>query len=144
MQLVAAAIDGRTVDQVDAASEPGGTKRSQPHFGVAYTKLAYRPMVQLLRYLEAHGYQTWICSGSPIAYTRAISRDVFGIPPDRVIGSYLDMRFDERGGRTVLTYTREDRTCGTTVKASRQRSTSPWVRGQHSWLAMSGAPATSR
>jgi len=105
VQLVAAAIDGRTVDQVDAAMSREARNAPNPHFGVAYTKLAYRPMVQLLRYLEAHGYQTWICSGSPIAYTRAISRDVFGIPPDRVIGSYLDMRFDERGGRTVLTYT---------------------------------------
>lgn len=105
VQVVAAAVNDRTVDQVDADTKQEATTMSNPRFGMPYTKLAYRPMIDLLRYLEANGYQTWICSGSPVAYTRAISREVFGIPPERVIGSYLATRFGERHGRTVLTYT---------------------------------------
>jgi phosphoserine phosphatase len=105
VQIVAVSIDGRTVDQVatDTAREERGAPN--PRYGVPYTKLAYRPMVELLRYLEAHGFQTWICSGSPVAYTRGLSREVFGISPERVIGSYVGTRYDERDGRVVLTYT---------------------------------------
>jgi phosphoserine phosphatase len=105
VQIVATAVDGRTADQVQVDMAREERAAPNPRYGVPYTKLAYRPMVELLRYLEAHGYQTWICSGSPVAYTRGLSREVFGIPPERVIGSYLGTRFDERDGRTVLTYT---------------------------------------
>jgi phosphoserine phosphatase len=104
-QIVAAAVDDRTVDQVSADMAREERAAPNPHFGQPYTKLAYRPMVELLRYLEANGFQTWICSGSPVAYTRGMSQEVFGIPPERVIGSSLQTKFGERDGKTVLTYT---------------------------------------
>ncbi|PTR26341.1 phosphoserine phosphatase [Luteibacter sp. OK325] len=104
-QIVAAAVDDRTADQVSADMAREERAAPNPHFGEPYTKLAYRPMVELLRYLEANGFQTWICSGSPVAYTRGMSQEVFGIPPERVIGSSLQTKFDERDGKTVLTYT---------------------------------------
>jgi len=104
-QIVAAAVDGRTADEVSVDMAREERAAPNPHFGQPYTKLAYRPMVELLRYLEANGFQTWICSGSPVAYTRGMSQEVFGIPPERVIGSSLQTRFEERDGKTVLTYT---------------------------------------
>jgi phosphoserine phosphatase len=104
-QIVAAAVDDRTADQVSADMAREERAAPNPHFGQPYTKLAYRPMVELLRYLEANGFQTWICSGSPVAYTRGMSQEVFGIPPERVIGSSLQTKFGERDGKTVLTYT---------------------------------------
>ena len=104
-QIVAAAIDGRTADEVSVDMAREERAAPNPHFGQPYTKLAYRPMVELLRYLEANGFQTWICSGSPVAYTRGMSQEAFGIPPERIIGSSLQTRFDERDGKTVLTYT---------------------------------------
>lgn len=104
-QIVAAAVDDRTADEVSVDMAREERAASNPHFGQPYTKLAYRPMVELLRYLEANGFQTWICSGSPVAYTRGMSQEVFGIPPERVIGSSLQTRFGERDGKTVLTYT---------------------------------------
>lgn len=57
-QIVAAAIDGRTVDEVSADMAREERVAPNPHFGQPYTKLAYRPMVELLRYLEANGFQT--------------------------------------------------------------------------------------
>jgi phosphoserine phosphatase len=105
VQIAAAAVDDRTVEEVTAETKREAEAIPNPRFDLPYTKLAYRPMIELLRYLEANGYQTWICSGSPVAYTRAFSREVFGIPPERVIGSYMVTRFTERNGRTVLTYT---------------------------------------
>jgi phosphoserine phosphatase len=104
-QIVAAAVDDRTADEVSADMAREERAAPNPHFGQPYTKLAYRPMVELLRYLEANGFQTWICSGSPVAYTRGMSQEVFGIPPERVIGSSLQTKFGERDGKTVLTYT---------------------------------------
>lgn len=104
-QIVAAAVDGRTADEVSVDMAREQRAAPNPRFGQPYTRLAYRPMVELLRYLEANGFQTWICSGSPVAYTRGMSQEVFGIPPERVIGSALQTRFEERDGKTVLTYT---------------------------------------
>jgi len=104
-QIVAAAVDDRTADEVSVDMAHEERAAPNPHFGQPYTKLAYRPMVELLRYLEANGFQTWICSGSPVAYTRGMSQEIFGIPPERVIGSSLQTRFGERDGKTVLTYT---------------------------------------
>jgi len=104
-QVTAAAIDGRDTDEVAAGMAREVRTARNPRFGVPYVRLAYRPMLELLRYLEANGFETWICSGSPIAYTRAIARDAFGIPPDRVIGTALATHVEERGGRVVLAYT---------------------------------------
>lgn len=104
-QVVATAIDGRDADQV--ATDMAREERSLPNarYHVPYTRLAYRPMMELLRYLEANGFQTWLCSGSPLAYTRGLSQEVLGIPPERVMGSALQTRFEEREGKTVLAYT---------------------------------------
>ncbi|HEY4090543.1 MAG TPA: haloacid dehalogenase-like hydrolase [Luteibacter sp.] len=104
-QVMAAAIDGRDTDDVAADMAREARTAQNSRFGVPYVRLAYRPMLELLRYLEANGFETWICSGSPIAYTRAIAKDSFGIPPDRVIGSALATHVEERGGRVVLAYT---------------------------------------
>lgn len=103
--IASAAVNGRTADEVAVDMAREERAAPNPRYGVPYTKLAYRPMVELLRYLESNGYQIWICSGSPVAYTRGLSREMFGIPPERVIGSYLGTRFEERDGRTVLVYT---------------------------------------
>jgi phosphoserine phosphatase len=104
-QVVATAIDGRDTDQV--AVDMAREERALPNarYRLPYPRLAYRPMLELLRYLEANGFQTWICSGSPLAYTRGMSQEVFGIPPERVMGSALQTRVEERDGRLVLAYT---------------------------------------
>ncbi|UPG91343.1 haloacid dehalogenase-like hydrolase [Luteibacter aegosomaticola] len=104
-QVTAAAIDGRTTDEVADGMAREAHAAVNARWGTPYPRLAYRPMLELLRYLEANGFETWICSGSPIAYTRGIARDAFGIPPDRVIGSALATRVQEREGRVVLVYT---------------------------------------
>ncbi|QDE38698.1 haloacid dehalogenase-like hydrolase [Luteibacter pinisoli] len=104
-QIAAAAIDGRSVDEVTSGYVKEVRTLKSPRYGVPYTQLAYRPMRELLGYLEANGFQTWICSGSPIAYTRALSKEVFGIPPERVIGTSLATRVEVRDGRVVLAYT---------------------------------------
>ncbi len=73
-----------------------------PKFGVPFQKLAYRPMVELLKHLRAHGFQTWICSGGWMDFMRIISQEAYGIPPPQVIGSSLKMKFVEQEGKHVL------------------------------------------
>jgi phosphoglycolate phosphatase-like HAD superfamily hydrolase len=103
--VVSAATQDRTADDVAADMQHLAETVKNPHFDKPYTQLGYQPMIELLAYLRANGFQTWIASGSPVAYTRAFSQQVFGIPPQQVIGSSLETRFAEKDQRAVLIYT---------------------------------------
>ncbi|MGV2828005.1 hypothetical protein [Myxosarcina sp. GI1(2024)] len=54
---------------------------SHPQYGVKYTELGYQPQVELLAYLRANGFQTWICTGGGIDFVRLISESMYGIVP---------------------------------------------------------------
>ncbi|NNU69756.1 MULTISPECIES: HAD family hydrolase [Rhizobium] len=103
-ELIAAATDGKTTEEFSAEILPLMEKTPEKRFGVPYTRAVYQPMRELLAYLEANGFQNWICSGSPILFTRAVSEAMLGIPPQRVMGSTAGTRLDERGGKTVLVF----------------------------------------
>lgn len=64
-----------------------------PEFDVPYTDLVYQPMLELLDYLRAHGFQTWIVSGGGVEFLRVFAEDVYGIPPEQVVGSRLKTTF---------------------------------------------------
>ena len=67
-----------------------------------YTKLAYQPMIELLEHLRADGFQTWICSGGTVDFIRQFSWEVYGVPPQQVIGSRFEMESRDQDGRMVL------------------------------------------
>jgi hypothetical protein len=73
-----------------------------PRFGRLYTELAYRPMLELLAYLRDSGFTTYIVSGGGIEFMRVWARDVYGVPPERVIGSQGKVAFEMRGDVPVL------------------------------------------
>jgi phosphoserine phosphatase len=103
--IIAAAIDGRTVEEVGADfAKAIGTIRD-PKWHRTWPELGYQPMKELFAYLRANAFDIWICSGSPVLFTRQFSRASFGVPPDHVIGSRLETKLIERDGRTVLVYT---------------------------------------
>ena len=62
--------------------------------GRAYSATVYQPMIELLRYLEAHGFTCYIVSGGGRDFMRPMSFDYYGIPPERVIGSAIGLRYD--------------------------------------------------
>ena len=105
--ILAAATADRTVEEVAADLHRLIDAARHPRFQRPFTELAYRPMVELLDYLRANGFSTWICSGSPVAFTRALSQPMFAIPAQQVLGSHVRTRFAERDGRSVLLYTHE-------------------------------------
>jgi hypothetical protein len=67
-----------------------------------YPEMVYQPMLELLAYLRANGFKTFIVSGGGIEFMRPWSESVYGIPPEQVIGSSIKVKFEMRDGKPVL------------------------------------------
>ncbi|RKH57428.1 haloacid dehalogenase-like hydrolase [Corallococcus interemptor] len=102
MELFAATHGGKTQDEFAQEARAFFQSARHPKLGVPYTQLAYAPMLELLQYLRANGFQTWISSGGGTDFMRVVSEDTYGIPPQQVIGSDLKEKFDEGHGHPVL------------------------------------------
>jgi len=97
---VGAALGGINVEDFEAQSGAFLNSTQHPTLGRGYRDTAYQPMIELLAYLAANGFSSYIVSGSDGDFMRSIADTVFGIPPDRVIGSdaALDYASDDHGG----------------------------------------------
>ncbi len=73
-----------------------------PQTGRPYTEMVYQPMRELLAYLRANGFKTFIVSGGGVEFMRPWAERVYGIPPEQVIGSSIATKFELRDGRPVL------------------------------------------
>jgi phosphoglycolate phosphatase-like HAD superfamily hydrolase len=73
-----------------------------PKFKRPYTECIYQPMVELLAYLRANGFKTFIVSGGGIEFMRPWTEKVYGIPPERVVGSSVKTKYEWRDGKPVL------------------------------------------
>jgi len=101
-QIVMATHAGMTSDEFDRIAGHWFATARHPRFERPYTELAYRPMVEVLEYLRANGFKTFIVSGGGIEFMRAISDRMYGIPPDQVVGSSGKVRYELRDGTPVL------------------------------------------
>src|SRR6201999_4018009 len=73
-----------------------------PTTGRLYTEMVYQPMLELLTYLRANNFKTFIVSGGGVDFMRPWTEKVYGIPPEQVIGSTIKTKYEERGGKPVL------------------------------------------
>ncbi|HSN84381.1 MAG TPA: HAD family hydrolase [Polyangiales bacterium] len=73
-----------------------------PDLETPYTELVYQPQLELLRYLESKGFKTFIVSGGSVEFMRVFSEEVYGIPPERVVGSAIETRYEVQGGKPSL------------------------------------------
>ena len=73
-----------------------------PVSGRLYTEMIYQPMLDLLAYLRANGFKTYITSGGGIELIRVFAEDVYGIPPEQVIGSNFEVQYEYRDGNPAL------------------------------------------
>jgi len=73
-----------------------------PKTGKPYTEMVYKPMLELLAYLRANGFKTFIVSGGGIEFMRPWTEKVYGIPPEQVVGSSIKTKFEMRDGKPVL------------------------------------------
>jgi hypothetical protein len=77
----------------------------QSRFKRPYTELVYQPQLELLAYLRANGFKTFIVSGGGMAFMRPISEATYGIPPEQVVGSSVVAEFQVKDGKPVLVRT---------------------------------------
>ncbi|HEX2517442.1 MAG TPA: HAD family hydrolase [Chloroflexota bacterium] len=97
------AVAGLSVEQFDASVRAFFAEATHPTLKRRYLACAYKPMIELLRYLEAHGFATCIASGGDRDFMRAVAFELYGIPPERIIGSSQALEYREDGvGREVL------------------------------------------
>ena len=104
MGAVESAFEGMEVEAFGAEVMEWLTTASHPVLRRQYLACGFAPMVELLRYLEANGFSIYIASGGDRDFMRPFAHRIYGIPPERVIGSALGLDFDDRGDDTRLVY----------------------------------------
>ncbi len=73
-----------------------------PRFHRLYTDLAYQPMLELLSYLRANGFKTYIVSAAGVEFIRQFAEKLYGIPPEQVIGSSIKLKYEMNGDKPEL------------------------------------------
>ena len=101
-KLVMATHAGMTTEAFAALVRDWIAAARHPRFGRAYTELVYQPMLELLALLRANGFKTFIVSGGGIEFMRTFSEEVYGIPPEQVIGSTIVTKYVVDGGAPRL------------------------------------------
>ncbi|HET9562611.1 MAG TPA: HAD family hydrolase [Propionibacteriaceae bacterium] len=104
MGAVTAAFDTVSVEAYDDLVLSFFDEADHPTLELPYLTCGYTPMVDLLRYLEANGFTNYIASGGDRDFMRPIAGDLYGIPPERVIGSALGLTYQTEGDQTSLVY----------------------------------------
>jgi phosphoglycolate phosphatase-like HAD superfamily hydrolase len=102
IELVMATHAGMTTDEFEKVVKDWLATAKHPTTGQPYTEMAYQPMLELLAYLRANGFKTFIVSGGGIEFMRAFAEKVYGIPPEQVIGSSGKLKFEVRDSKPVL------------------------------------------
>jgi phosphoglycolate phosphatase-like HAD superfamily hydrolase len=102
MQIMAATHSGMTTDAFESSVKNWMATAIHPKTGKHYNEMIYQPMVELLEYLRANGYKTFIVSGGGVDFMRPWVEQAYGIPPDQVVGSSGKVKYDSSDGNPVL------------------------------------------
>ena len=102
LEMMAATHAGMTADEFRSIVADWLATARHPRFGRPYTELTYAPMKELLAYLRANGFKTFIVSGGGVEFMRVFSERVYGVPPEQVIGSSIHTKYEVRDGKPVI------------------------------------------
>ena len=102
LEIVMQTHAGMTTGQFGQIVKDWIATARHPTTGRPYTAMVYQPMLELLAYLRANGFKTYIVSGGGVEFMRAWVEGVYGIPPEQVVGSSIRTRFEMRDGQPVL------------------------------------------
>jgi phosphoglycolate phosphatase-like HAD superfamily hydrolase len=103
-KLAMATLTGMSVDTFSAEGKRWLAEAKDPRWKKPYTELTYLPMQEVLKYLRANGYKTYIVTGGGQDFVRLYSEEVYGIPPEQVVGSAVGTTFGyDKDGKPVLT-----------------------------------------
>jgi phosphoserine phosphatase len=102
LQLAMATHAGMTSDEFSAIVTDWIATAKHPKTGRRLTDMTYQPMKELLAYLRANGFKTFIVSGGGIEFMRPWAERVYGVPPEQVVGSSIKTKYELRGGKPVI------------------------------------------
>lgn len=103
LELVFTTHSGMTEEEFAPIARQWLAQAKHPKFGRLFKQCTFRPQLDLLQFLRANGFKTYIVSGGGVDFMRACTEEIYEIPPEQVIGSSAKLRFDTCGGRAVLT-----------------------------------------
>ena len=101
-EIVMVTHAGMTTEEFEKIVEDWIDSARHPKTGRPYTEMVYQPMLELLAYLRANEFKTYIVSGGGIEFMRPWTERVYGIPPEQVVGSSIKTQFELRDGKPVL------------------------------------------
>lgn len=101
-ELLMATHAGMTTDEFEKIVTDWLASAKHPRFNRPYTELVYQPMLEVLAYLRAKGFKTYIVSGGGVEFMRPWTQNVYGVPPEQVIGSSIKAKYEIRDGKPVL------------------------------------------
>jgi hypothetical protein len=102
LELVMATHAGNTSEEFARIVEDWLAAARHPKYQRPYTECVYQPMLELLHWLGENGFEVWIVSGGGIEFIRPWSERVYGIPPQRVVGSSIEVKYVLRDGRPAI------------------------------------------
>ncbi len=98
VQLVMETHAGMTTEDFARIVKDWLATARHPRFNRPYTELVYQPMIELLAYLRANGFKTFIVSGGGVEFMRPWTEQVYGVPPEQVVGSSIETKFQITNG----------------------------------------------
>jgi phosphoserine phosphatase len=102
VEIIMATHAGMTTEEFERVVKDWLATARHPKFNKPYTDLVYQPMLELLDFLRANDFKTFIVSGGGIEFMRTFSEKVYGVPPDQVVGSTIITKYEVRDGKPVL------------------------------------------
>ncbi|WP_396158353.1 HAD family hydrolase [Flavobacterium sp.] len=102
LQLVMATHSGNTTEEFEADVQSWVKTALHPTKKVRYDQLVYQPMLELLQYLRANEFKTYVVSGGGVDFMRAFIPEIYGIPKEQIIGSRIKTEFDYNNGNPVI------------------------------------------
>jgi len=102
LEMMAATHVGNTTEEFASIVTDWIDKARHPKTGRPYTDMVYQPMLEVMAYLRANGFKTYIVSGGGVEFMRPWTERVYGIPPEQVVGSRVKVRYEVRSGVPVL------------------------------------------
>jgi len=102
MEIIIASHTGITTEEFSKIVSDWIATAKHPTTGKLYSEMVYQPMLELLAYLRANSFKTFIVSGGGIEFMRPWAESVYGIPPEQVVGSSIKTKFEVRDGTPVL------------------------------------------
>ncbi len=102
MEIVAVTHAGMSSTDFEAIVAEWLPKSKSPFFGRPVTELTYQPMLEVMDYLRANGFRTYIVTGGGQEFVRVYSQDVYDVPPEQVVGSSIETKFEMQDGKPVL------------------------------------------